>query len=239
MILLFTDLGWRGPYVGEVEAVLRRAAPTVPTVNLMADAPAFNPRAAAHLLAALAEQTECGDVILAVVDPGVGGPRQPLAIEADGRWLVGPDNGLFEPLLRRARDWRCHHIVWRPSVLSSTFHGRDLFAPIAARLALGSEDGLAGTEPTRFPEWPDDLAEVIYIDGYGNAMTGLRATRLAFDAVLTVAGCRLHHRTTFSSASPKEPFWYVNSSGLVELALNRAGIAPVLGLAIGTPVTLP
>jgi S-adenosylmethionine hydrolase len=238
MILLFTDFGWRGPYIGEVEAVLRRAALATPIVHLMADAPAFNPRAAAYLLAALAERAEADDVILAVVDPGVGGPRQPLAVEADGRWLVGPDNGLFELLLRRATTWRGHRIDWRPPTLSSTFHGRDLFAPVTARLATGSRDGLAPADPTHFPDWPDDLAEVIYIDGYGNAMTGLRASGLAGGTTLTVAGHQLHRQTTFSTAAPDKPFWYANSSGLVELALDRASIAAVLGLTIGTPVGL-
>ena len=137
MIVLCTDFGLAGPYLGQVKAVLARAAPAVPVIDLFADLPAFEPRLAAYLLAAYAAWFEPGDVILAVVDPGVGGPRGALVVEADGRWFVGPDNGLFELVLRRAERARCYAIAWRPAALSATFHGRDLFAPVAARLALG------------------------------------------------------------------------------------------------------
>ena len=142
MILMFTDFSHAGPYLGEMEAVLRRTAPEVPVVNLMADAPAFSPKPSAYLLAALCGRVPVGDVVLAVVDPGVGGERAPVAVEADCCWLVGPDNGLFELVVRRARAVRTYGIGWRPDTLSTSFHGRDLFAPIAARLARGRRDGL-------------------------------------------------------------------------------------------------
>ena len=114
MIVLCTDFGLSGPYLGQVKAVLARHAPAVPVIDLFADLPAFEPRLAAYLLAAYGEWFEAGDVILAVVDPGVGGPRGALAVEADGRWFVGPDNGLFELVLRRAARARCFAIAWRP-----------------------------------------------------------------------------------------------------------------------------
>ena len=106
MIVLCTDFGLEGPYTGQVKAVLARAAPDVPIVDLFADLPAFQPRLAAYLLAGYGEFFLAGDVILAVVDPGVGGARGALALEADGRWYVGPDNGLFEIVVRRARTAR-------------------------------------------------------------------------------------------------------------------------------------
>ena len=137
MIVLCTDYGLAGPYVGQVKAVLARAAPAVPVVDLFADLPPFQPKLAAYLLAAYAEAFMAGDVILAVVDPGVGSARAALAIEADQRWYVGPDNGLFEIVLRRARAAQCWRIDWRPAAISATFHGRDLFAPVAAGLAQG------------------------------------------------------------------------------------------------------
>jgi len=144
MIVLCTDFGPTGPYLGQVKAVLARAAPAVPVIDLFADLPAFAPRLSAYLLAAYADWFEAGDVILAVVDPGVGGPRGALVVEADGRWFVGPDNGLLELVLRRAERARCFAITWRPPALSATFHGRDLFAPVAARLADGTEFEVAG-----------------------------------------------------------------------------------------------
>ncbi|MDH3597421.1 MAG: SAM-dependent chlorinase/fluorinase, partial [Rhodospirillales bacterium] len=139
MIVLFTDFGLDGPYVGQMKAVLHAEAPGVPLIDLMADAPAFDARAAAYLLAAYAPAFPAGCVFLAVVDPGVGGPRLPLAVEADARWFVGPDNGLLAPTARRAEAARTWQVTWRPDRLSASFHGRDLFAPVAARLALGEE----------------------------------------------------------------------------------------------------
>ncbi|MFQ5468633.1 MAG: S-adenosyl-l-methionine hydroxide adenosyltransferase family protein, partial [Kiloniellaceae bacterium] len=135
MIVLFTDFGPTGPYMGQVTGALMRDAPGVEIVQLMCDAPAFDPRASAYLLAAYGPDFPEGSVFLAVVDPGVGGPRAPLALQAGGRWYVGPDNGLLAMVARRAgpaaRAWE---ITWRPARLSATFHGRDLFAPVAARL---------------------------------------------------------------------------------------------------------
>lgn len=238
MILLFTDFGWSGPYMGEMRAVLLRHAPGVPVVDLMIDAPAFRPDLAAYLLAALWPTAETGDIVVAVVDPGVGGPREPLAVEIDGRWLVGPDNGLFEIVLRRAGAVRGNVIVWRPERLSASFHGRDLFAPIAARLARGECAGLVARSPTRHPDWPDDLAAVVHMDGYGNLVTGLRAALLPPGATLEVGGQRLARRRTFADAPPGMPFWYENSSGLAEIAVNADRAADRLRIAVGDPVGL-
>lgn len=236
MILLFTDFGHEGPYLGEMTAVLRRAAPEVPVVNLMADAPAFRPRLAAYLLAALAEELMPGDVLLGVVDPGVGTERAPVALQADGRWFVGPDNGLFEPVRRRATRVQEHVIAWRPARLSASFHGRDLFAPVAARLARGNRSDLAPGRLTPVPDWPDDLPEIVYVDAYGNAMTGLRAAAVPPATRLGAGGRELRHARTFGAVPPGTAFWYANSSGLVEIAVNAGSAAATLSLAPGTPV---
>src|SRR5262249_35613023 len=162
MIVLFTDFGLTGPYTGQVKAVLQREAPGVPVVDLFADAPTANPRAAAYLLAAYSAWFDAGTIFLCVVDPGVGGARAPVIVEADGRFFVGPGNGLSEIVRRRARQARVFEITWQPPDLSATFHGRDLFAPVAARLGRG--EAPAG-EPhdaswSRQPDWPADLAEI-------------------------------------------------------------------------------
>ncbi|HEX9770299.1 MAG TPA: SAM-dependent chlorinase/fluorinase, partial [Kiloniellales bacterium] len=94
MIVLFTDFGG-GPYLGQMRAVFARRAPEVPVIELMTDAPAFDAKASAYLLAASAREFAKGDVFVCVVDPGVGGSRAPIVVEADGRWYVGPDNGLL------------------------------------------------------------------------------------------------------------------------------------------------
>ncbi|MGE5516658.1 MAG: S-adenosyl-l-methionine hydroxide adenosyltransferase family protein [Bacteroidota bacterium] len=238
---LFTDFGVAGPYLGQVRGVLLTRAPQVPVIDLMADAPACRPRAAAYLLAALAPEWPADMVVMAVVDPGVGGARLPLIAQIDGRWWVGPDNGLFEVLLRRAGESRCWAVTWRPERLSASFHGRDLFAPVAARLALGDAPEAVGAhrvEPFRPQDWPDDAAEIIYCDHYGNAMTGLRADRMGEGAEIAVAGRRLARARTFADASPGEAFWYENSLGLVEIAVNQGSAVDDLGLQIGTGIAV-
>lgn len=240
MIVLFTDFGHDGPYVGQMHAVLLREAADTPAINLMADVPAYDNRAGAYLLSALAREFADGTVFLCVVDPGVGGARPAVAVHADGKWYVGPGNGLFELVTRRAADLAVWEVTWRPQRLSTSFHGRDLFAPVAARIARGEEPPGREIDPEMIArrEWPDDLAEIIYIDHYGNAMTGLRAGAVAVDAVLIVGDRRLQRADTFSEVPAGSPFWYVNAIGLVEIAVNRGHAAKQLGLKPGDSVSL-
>lgn len=239
MIHLFTDFGWAGPYVGEVKAVLARALPGVGLIDLMHDAPAYNPRASAYLLAALSQRFVSGDICLGVVDPGVGNAsRRALILEADGVRYVGPDNGLFVILARRASRCHCEEILWRAADCSDSFHGRDIFAPVVTRLHAGEHvdsqtiscDNLIGMD------YPEQLAEVIYIDYYGNAVTGLSARDCSPQAVFSIAGHKLRHARTFSCVASGDVFWYTNSMGLVEIAANQASAAKVLGLSTGTPL---
>ena len=239
MIVLFTDFGPGGPYTGQMKAVLAREAPGVPVVDLADDLPACDPEPSAYLLAAFAPAFPPGAVFVCVVDPGVGSERAPVAVSAGGRWYVGPDNGLLAIVARRAGDARWFAIDWRPSALSASFHGRDLFAPVAARLARGEE--VPGTPLDAGPvgaDWPDDRAAIVYIDPYGNAMTGIRAARLAEDAVVVVGGRRLGRLRTFSDAARGAAFWYENANGLAEVAVNRGRADRVLGLGVGTPVRI-
>jgi S-adenosylmethionine hydrolase len=240
MIVLFTDFGLEGPYVGQVKAVLWRQAPGAPVIDLFADAPAGRPKPSAYLLAAYATWFAPGSVMLAVIDPGVGSERAALVVEADGRWYVGPDNGLFELVRRRAGRVRCWEITWRPAELSASFHCRDLFAPVAARLARGEAPPgrLLPPGSGRRPDWPDDLPEIVYIDHFGNAMTGLRAAGLAAETRLYAGGRRLSRAATFSDVKEGDAFWYENANGLAEIAVNAGRACAVLGLEIGSPVRI-
>lgn len=239
MLVMFTDFGCHGPYLGQMEAVLRRKAPDVGVIDLVNDAPRTDPRHSAYLLAALARWWPQGAVFLCVVDPGVGGERRPVALEADGKWFVGPDNGLLNTVAVQSIDhvdW--YEIVWRPNQLTPSFHGRDLFAPVAAALATGREEGML--RPWSGPDlsqWPEDLAEVIYVDHYGNAITGLTYRHDWQGRELRMAGHRLSQARTFSDVATGEAFWYVNSMGLVEVAVNCGSAAEVLGIGIGVPVS--
>jgi S-adenosylmethionine hydrolase len=240
MIVLFTDFGEIGPYVGQVKALLERDAPGIPVIDLLHDAPMFQARASAYLLASLVDVFPTDVVFLCVVDPGVGGARAPAIVEADGRRFVGPDNGLFEVVLRRANETSFRQITWQPEGMSASFHGRDLFGPVAARLARGDtvECEEQPVEEVRRPHWPDELYEVIYFDTFGNAMTGVRAKSVPVDATLSVNGRSLYRSRTFSDNPEGSAFWYENSSGLVEFAVNQGDARAQLGVKIGTPFTI-
>ena len=236
-IFLLTDFGAADIYVGQVKAVLAREAPGVAIIDLLHEAPAFNVRAGAHLLAALAAQIPAGSVTLAVVDPGVGSARDAVALEIDGRWFVGPDNGLMSVLAARATKTSVWRITWKPENLGPSFHGRDLFAPIAAALARGEFPAGKAVRADRLQMefGATDLGEIIYIDHYGNAYTGLRAHALPRDTRVVAGGVSLAYARVFSAAPPGGTFWYANSVGLVEIAGNGCSAAEALGLAVGQP----
>jgi S-adenosylmethionine hydrolase len=235
MIATFTDFGVEGPYLGQVKAVLQQFAPDVPVIDLFTDLPAYNVKAAAYLLPAYSQYLPHGSICLCVVDPGVGSERAAVAVEADGRWYVGPDNGLLSQIVRHAGSIAVFEITWRPEVLSNSFHGRDLFAPVCAMLA--STGQVAGRPidccALHSPGWPEDLHQVVYLDHYGNAVTGLRAGQLAPDARIEISGVDCGYRRTFSDAAPGVPFWYVNANGLVELAVAGGSVASRLNVSVG------
>lgn len=236
MIVLFTDFGVRDPYVGQVKARLAEHAPAQQVVDLLHEAPDFNPHAGAHLLAAFAPGFPPGSVFLAVVDPGVGTARDAVVVLAGGRWFVGPDNGLLSVAAAREPDARLWRITWHPEALSATFHGRDLFALIAADIARGEfpADKLAPTDKLHVEFDAGDLPRVIYIDHYGNAWTGVRGAPK--DARVSAAGELFKHSESFGFVGKGEGFWFVNSVGLLGLAVNRGSAATTFGLAVGDPV---
>jgi S-adenosylmethionine hydrolase len=239
VIVLFTDFGSGDLYVGQVKAVLQRLAPGMPVIDLLHDAPAFNVRASAHLLAAMVGSFAQDCVFLTVVDPGVGGARKALVVYADDRWYVGPDNGLLSVVGARAVKGDCWRIIWEPEQLSASFHGRDLFAPVAATLAV--QGGLpkgwfehAGTLEVEFGG--DDLPEIIYVDHYGNAHTGIRARGIPREALLAAGERRLPFARVYSEAARGAAFWHENSQGLVEISVRSGSAAQWLGLKIGDAV---
>ena len=238
MILLFNDFGLEGPYPGQIKAVLARLAPGTPVIDLFADVPPFRVKEAAYLLAAYRQGFEAGSVFLCVVDPGVGGARPAMAACIDGTWFVGPGNGLFEIVARRGRDVRCFSLPDPEGPVSASFHGRDLFAPAAARLALSRLVGFTPAQMPRFPDWPDDLPGIVYADRYGNLMTGLRARSLGDGARLGLNGRILTRARTFSDRAPGEAFWYENSNGLAEIAVNQGSAAAMLHAGVGMEVAI-
>lgn len=239
MIVLFTDFGLEGPYIGQVDAVLYGQAPGVPVIHLFSDLPAYDIRSAAYLLPAFVDRFPPGTVFLCVVDPGVGGERPGVVVKIDGRWFVGPGEGLFTLLARRATSVECWQLPASDGA-APTFHGRDVFAPVAARLARGlmPEGATVDAAGLDRADWPDDLPAIVYIDAFGNAMTGVRAGSIADNAAISVGVRTLHAARTFSDVPPGEPFWYINANGLVEIAVNSARADTVLGLSVGDAIAV-
>jgi len=240
-IALVMDFGGTSPYLGQMQLRLSELLPRFPVIDLVSDLAPFRADLAAYFLPALVRDMPARTLYLCVVDPGVGGERSALAIEADGDWYVGPDNGLLALVTRRAGKARVLRVDWRPEVLSPSFHGRDLFAPVAAMLCTGSgvprcteldKATLIGND------WPHQLAKVIYVDGYGNLVTGMQASDLAKDSRVRVDGREIAYARTFCSVPPGQAFWYENSFGLVELAINQGNAHHLLGLDPGAQVEI-
>ena len=238
-IVLFSDFGSNDLYVGQVEAVLDRYAPGVRVIHLLHDAPPFRIEASAHLLAALSQKVPKGHVFMGVVDPGVGSDRAAVVMRADGRWFVGPDNGLFSVIAARATARQFWQIASATARLAPSFHGRDLFAPIAAAVATDDfpNSNVKPVAALHVNLGADDLSQVVYIDHYGNAFTGVRAVNVAPAASIRIAGRTVPHARVFSAVAPGAAIWYENSIGLVELAVNQGSAAQAFGLAVGDAVS--
>ncbi len=236
-IFLFTDFGFAGPYVGQMIGAIAALDRRLRVIDLMHDAPRMRPDLAAYLLPAVCRDLPEDAVVVAVVDPGVGGARAALCLECDGRTFIGPDNGL---LSRLHGIERLAVIDWRPALLSNSFHGRDLFAPVAAMHAQGRAVAAHPLELAAMVghDWPARLARVVYIDAYGNCMTGIPAQDLPSAHRLRVGDSWITAATTFGDVAPGTPFWYRNSQGLVEIAANRASAAELLALELGDKIRL-
>lgn len=239
MIILYTDFGWHGPYIGQIKAVLHAKAANVPVIDLMHDAPVYRPKASAYLLASLFDSLPKDAILLGIVDPGVGDPaRRPVIVKVDGRWLVGPDNGLFNVVASRSKQVQWWDITWRPEKLSSSFHGRDLFAPVAVMIANGTMPAVVeqAVESRLMSDWPEDLAEVIYIDHYGNCITGLRAAQFDDESEIEVGKYSVSKAKTFSDVPKGRAFWFENSNGMVEIAINMGNASHTMGIKLGDEI---
>src|SRR4051812_13389443 len=203
-IFFLTDFGLADTYVGIVKAVILRIAPDASIVDLTHDVPPQDVRAGAFALLTAAPYLPEDAVVLAVVDPGVGTARRPIAVQAGRRTFVGPDNGLLSWVVDAASEAVVldRPRFWLPAV-SATFHGRDLFGPVAAHLArgvpltdVGSPGGAIQTIPVpavrqRLGADGQVLAahgEIIHADRYGNLTTSLTAADLPPDPVVEVGG---------------------------------------------------
>ncbi|MCX6028656.1 MAG: SAM-dependent chlorinase/fluorinase [Chloroflexi bacterium] len=250
IITLTTDFGLTDSYVGAMKGVILGLCPDARLVDLSHDIAAQNVTQAAYVLAAAAPYFPAGTIHLAVVDPGVGGERWPLVVQTGRALCVGPDNGLFSPFLTEpgACAWALDRPeFWLPQV-SRTFHGRDIFAPVAAHLARGVLPGQMGqlisdpvllplTEPVRHPDG-HVTGQVIYADRFGNLITNVPAAWVAAGRWrVEIAGQQIAGiRAAYADAQRGELLALVSSGGTVEVAVREGSAAARLGVGVGAAV---
>lgn len=254
VITLTTDFGARDPYVAAMKGVILSRCPGVAILDLTHDIAPQNVVEGALFLAGAAPWFPPGTVHIAVVDPGVGTARRPVAIAWRGQFLVGPDNGLFTLLLDQSAA-EAAHVISNPAFIldtvSATFHGRDVFAPAAAALAVGADIAEAGPaagalhrlplpKPVRRPDGGID-GEIIHVDRFGNCISNISAE--GFDTARPwrvqagdVRFARIHR--TYGDVAPSEALALFGSGGYLEIAVNGGNAERVLGLSRGAPVSL-
>jgi S-adenosylmethionine hydrolase len=248
IVTLLSDFGVSDPYVGIMKGVILSLAPSTTLVDLTHDVPPQDVATGAFLLARSVEYFPSGTIHLAVVDPGVGSARRALVVDRGDRFFVAPDNGLLSMALgqRRTRAFALDDSRWfRPDV-SSTFHGRDVFAPVAAHLARGITPARMG-RPIARPvaiEWPRPRmrsgrvrGEVILVDRFGNLITNLERKHVPVKARIR-AGAFVADRLRrgYDEVAQGELLALVSSYDLVEIAARDASAARLLGLGRGAPI---
>ena len=259
IVSLLTDFGTADYFVGAMKGAVLSVNPSAQVVDITHEVPAFDVEAGAFALRAAFESFPQGTVHVAVVDPGVGSPRRPLAVEGGGHFFVGPDNGVFGHVYERLQNFRAFHLTnenyFRRSV-SSTFHGRDIFAPVAAVLSLGVEirklgprvedvERLPFAAPQRLPDGTLTGA-VIHVDRFGNLITNVTPQDLpeatpGGNLLILVGGREVRSLRRFfadEGDSAGEPFAIWGSAGLLEIAVFRDSAARALGAGRGTAVKI-
>jgi hypothetical protein len=243
IVTLLTDFGTADGYVAEMKGVLYSGAPTAHVVDISHDVPAQDIEFARLTFARYWRRFPVGTIHIVVVDPHVGTPRKALLLESDGRFALGPDNGVLSPamLLPGARAVS----LPIPHGAAPTFHGRDVFAPAAVRLLRGddieelgawcSDAALRRTpEAQRRPDGGQD-GLVLTVDRFGNLITNLTARG---EGTVEVDGKLLRLMRTYGDVSEGDLLALVGSHGLIEVAVRGGNASRTLGIGRGAPVTL-
>lgn len=250
VITLTTDFGTSDSWVGQMKGVILGICPDAAVVDLTHGVPAHDVAGGAYALACGFAAFPEGTIHVAVVDPGVGTDRRRLAVRARGHWFVAPDNGLLTRVVRGAESvaaWSIEQPHYLRADVSSTFEGRDVFAPAAAWLARGTEASHLGPAvrdwvllPDRTPElFPgrEVAVPVLAVDRFGNVVLDVTGRR--FSGRVLAGGAEVAtFRRTFAEAPAGEPFLLWNSSGFLEIAMREGRASDRLGLAPGSEVRL-
>jgi S-adenosylmethionine hydrolase len=240
IITLTTDFGTRDGYVGAMKGVLARLAPSATIVDVAHEIPRHDIAHGAWVLATASREFPPGTIHVAVVDPGVGGERAEVVARIADQLYVGPDNGLFAQLPPASEAWRITAPAFRRVDASATFHGRDVFAVAAARLACGEAPERAGPATRLTGRLPWDApgagrGHVVHVDHYGNLISDLvpgEARRIRF------AGRELAIARTYEAVAIGEPVAYVGSAGTIEIAIRDGRADDAFAARRGLPVEL-
>jgi hypothetical protein len=258
-ITLLTDYGIRDSYVAEVKGVILRLYPEAVIVDITHDIEKYDIEEGAYNLARAVRYFPEDTIHVGVVDPGVGGPRKPLIIEARGAYFVGPDNGLLAPAAERLGIKSIYEITRMdllPPRVSDVFHGRDIFAPAAALLAQGLKPSDLGVEVSEYQrltlytlriEAGRIDAKVIHVDGFGNLVTNvtyesLENAGVKLGSTLQVqVGDKTYEMPlvrNFSAVPVGDLLLLVAGGGYLEISVNQGDASARLGVGKGTEVTL-
>jgi S-adenosylmethionine hydrolase len=249
VVTFTTDFGSSDGYAGAMKGVVLSLAPDAVLVDISHQVPARDVQAGAFTLAQAAPFFPPGTIHVAVVDPGVGGARAEVVVAAGGWLFVGPDNGLLSlAAAPPRRAWRIENAAYRRDPVSPTFHGRDVFAPAAGRLAAGwAADGagaaLADITALALEQTPlgaGGAGQVVHVDGFGNLFTSFSGAVAAGEWLLELGGRTLPlvGARTFADAAPGALALYPGSGGQVEIAVRDGSAAALTGARRGTALRL-
>jgi S-adenosylmethionine hydrolase len=253
ILTLTTDFGTEGPYVAALKGVILTSAPNTKLVDVSHRIAPQNILEGAFVIASVIDVFPPETVHLAVIDPGVGTDRKLVALRVAGQWVVGPDNGLLGGVARRQQTeglWEITNPAIRRSVVSNTFHGRDILAPAAAFLLNGGAPDELGARGERVIELAnfdprtsgqEIIGEVIFRDAFGNLITNVREEHLTArsptDWQVEISGAKVSGLVrTYADRPPGELVALVGSSGWVEVAVVNGDAARLLGALPGTTV---
>jgi S-adenosylmethionine hydrolase len=256
LVTLTTDFGWREPFVGIMKGVMLSRAPELRFVDMAHEVSAFQPIEAGFWMSRALKFFPAGTVHMAVVDPGVGTPRDILVALAESQALIAPDNGLLAPLSVRGHIERivrvdpARLVQFGITDVSATFHGRDVFAPLAAELAAGRclPDDLGevvASVSTR--GWPPTTARadggvdgvIVAADRFGNLISNIEAPAvMALNTpTVAIAGLKLPLKRTYGESMAGEYLGLINSFGVLEVARSRGNAAKGLDLGVGAAIS--
>lgn len=254
MITLTTDLGYKDPFVGMMKGVILGINPDVRIIDITHGIGRHNIMEAALVVSESYGYFPGKSIHIVVVDPGVGSNRRPILVEADMHLFIGPDNGVFSKIFKSCKDHQVMHITSGHYFLQSpgsTFHGRDVFAPVAAWLSKGVTLENFGERITDYVKFmfPDPSAaggrvngEVIHIDRFGNVITNISKQDIetigSGPLKVLVKDRHIDIKNYYSEAGDREPHALINSSGLLEIFIYMGNASNALNIKTGDPVSV-